>query len=53
MKGDMSETLENEAYITEKTSLLRLDMDRYESTKKVLEVLTQVWLEKWVGVSYR
>lgn len=39
VKGDVAETLENKSNIPNKISLLRLDTDWYESTKKELEVL--------------
>ena len=39
IKGDVAETLENNSNIPNKISLLRLDTDWYESTKKELEVL--------------
>ncbi|NQY06764.1 MAG: class I SAM-dependent methyltransferase [Flavobacteriaceae bacterium] len=39
IKGDVIETLEKEANLPDKISLLRLDTDFYESTKKELEVL--------------
>lgn len=39
IKGDIMNTLENNENIPEKISLLRLDTDWYESTKKELEIL--------------
>ncbi len=39
VKGDVLKTLNNENYIPKKISLLRLDTDWYQSTKKELEVL--------------
>ena len=39
IKGDVRETLTIEKNLPEKISLLRLDTDFYESTKKELEVL--------------
>lgn len=39
VKGDICKTLEDKKNIPEKISLLRLDTDWYESTKKELEVL--------------
>ena len=39
IKGDIINTLENNENIPEKISLLRLDTDWYESTKKELEIL--------------
>ena len=39
IKGDIIKTLENYSNIPEKISILRLDTDWYESTKKELEIL--------------
>ena len=39
IKGDVCETLGDERYLPEAISVLRLDTDFYESTKKELEVL--------------
>lgn len=39
IKGDVAETLENNSNIPAKISIIRLDTDWYESTKKELEVL--------------
>ena len=39
IKGDVRETLNDKKNLPEKISLLRLDTDFYESTKKELEVL--------------
>ena len=39
IKGDIIKSLDNEKYIPEKISFLRMDTDLYETTRKQLEVL--------------